>query len=539
MILSLSIYSTLLESGSPLLTAATVALLLACIAAAWGVSARAGEARRRLVAVGAAVFAGAVVAAVIVGRFPGWDDMEHLHAAWLVAHGQLPYRDFVETHTPLMYLVLAPVVRLVPRGAAICDFARITATLISLGTLWMLFSLARSLRGSQAIAWPMMLLLWAGAIVPQELYELRPDLLATACSVAAFALMARSRRAAALLGAGILLGFAVQFTPKHIPLIVVFPLVLLLERNSFAAFAKSAGAYALGFLVALLPMGLWLHANGLVGEMLHWAFRFNVAQEGDPDRWFPIMSLLLLLSWGVQLWRRGWAALSGAERLTAAGLVTGGLIFLAQPIHSTPYGMQMFALLAVVACATAATGVVGWLFAKDLWPLAAILLGIYVAPTALAVRWLCHGDYFAGRNEIGALAKIAGDEPVVGVPPRHPIFAPNATRLSLTWQWYTWMEKDDLRAQLRGIADQIIATRPSLIMMGDTLNPMESPQPDNNYFVGNLERTGNITPAEAQRLGQFISGNYSLVEVFRHYYWVRKDRPLPAGCRAVTPPLPN
>jgi len=39
------------------------------------------------------------------------DEFEHLHAAWCVAHDQVPYRDFFEHHGPLTYYLLAPVVR--------------------------------------------------------------------------------------------------------------------------------------------------------------------------------------------------------------------------------------------------------------------------------------------------------------------------------------------------------------------------------------------------------------------------------------------
>lgn len=37
------------------------------------------------------------------------DEVEHLHAAWAIAQGQVPYRDFFQNHTPLLYYLLAPV----------------------------------------------------------------------------------------------------------------------------------------------------------------------------------------------------------------------------------------------------------------------------------------------------------------------------------------------------------------------------------------------------------------------------------------------
>ncbi|MBU0761569.1 MAG: hypothetical protein KKD39_00955, partial [Candidatus Altiarchaeota archaeon] len=37
-----------------------------------------------------------------------FDDVENLHASWLVYRGYIPYRDFFEHHTPLTWYVLSP-----------------------------------------------------------------------------------------------------------------------------------------------------------------------------------------------------------------------------------------------------------------------------------------------------------------------------------------------------------------------------------------------------------------------------------------------
>jgi len=36
------------------------------------------------------------------------DEFEHLHGAWCISKGMLPYRDYFESHTPLLHLFLAP-----------------------------------------------------------------------------------------------------------------------------------------------------------------------------------------------------------------------------------------------------------------------------------------------------------------------------------------------------------------------------------------------------------------------------------------------
>lgn len=53
------------------------------------------------------------------------DHAEHLHAAWLVWTGEVPYRDFFEHHNPLLWWILAPVVALFYLNPLILYVARL------------------------------------------------------------------------------------------------------------------------------------------------------------------------------------------------------------------------------------------------------------------------------------------------------------------------------------------------------------------------------------------------------------------------------
>lgn len=52
------------------------------------------------------------------------DHAEHIHAAWLVWQGQVPYRDFFEHHNPLFWYVLAPFVAAFYKNALVLYAAR-------------------------------------------------------------------------------------------------------------------------------------------------------------------------------------------------------------------------------------------------------------------------------------------------------------------------------------------------------------------------------------------------------------------------------
>ncbi len=64
------------------------------------------------------------------------DDVEHLHSAWLVYQGQIPYIDFFQHHNPLMWYLFAPLVGFFAYKIVIFDIVRIISTLVMFLTLY-------------------------------------------------------------------------------------------------------------------------------------------------------------------------------------------------------------------------------------------------------------------------------------------------------------------------------------------------------------------------------------------------------------------
>ena len=52
------------------------------------------------------------------------DELEHLHATYLLLEGRIPYRDFWQNHTPTLWFLFAPIMAAWPVGASICYAAR-------------------------------------------------------------------------------------------------------------------------------------------------------------------------------------------------------------------------------------------------------------------------------------------------------------------------------------------------------------------------------------------------------------------------------
>lgn len=161
------------------------------------------------------------------------DELLHLHDAWMVSQGMLPYRDFFEHHACWYHFAMAPVVRWFSPETSV---AAAESFLI----------VARSLSATTGLA-ALGILVWmgwrwinleagllAGILVSSVPYfaitsiETRPDVPAIVLQLASSALLFRAfpepqpdgddrvsaRRWARFLGAGICLGAGVMFTQK-------------------------------------------------------------------------------------------------------------------------------------------------------------------------------------------------------------------------------------------------------------------------------------------------------------------------------------
>lgn len=121
--------------------------------------------------------------------FLGWfndfslvDEMEHLHASWLVAAGNVPYRDFFEHHHPLLWFVFSPFTLLFYNNADILLFSHYFALFFSLVSLFYIYRICKLYISD---GWTWCLCLMAIAVFNNKMHalsvEFRPDLLMHLC----------------------------------------------------------------------------------------------------------------------------------------------------------------------------------------------------------------------------------------------------------------------------------------------------------------------------------------------------------------------
>jgi len=131
--------------------------------------------RRLAPGVLAAVLALAVVlrAGVVANRHIDPDESQHLHVAWLLSQGSVPYRDFWEHHLPFFHYAMAPLTASFADRPTVYFVARTVMAAMAGVAVWLTWLLARRLSADGAI-WAVIIL----AFLPQfaeTSTETRPD----------------------------------------------------------------------------------------------------------------------------------------------------------------------------------------------------------------------------------------------------------------------------------------------------------------------------------------------------------------------------
>ena len=116
-----------------------------------------GSSKAKLIGVFLLVAAALKVAMALRARV-GVDEWQHLHAAWCISVGQVPYLDFFEHHPPFLYYLLQPIFALVEPGFSLVLAARGLMLAINVGIAAATWALARACFGARTATWAVVLL---------------------------------------------------------------------------------------------------------------------------------------------------------------------------------------------------------------------------------------------------------------------------------------------------------------------------------------------------------------------------------------------
>ncbi len=217
----------------------------------------------------AAVFV-VLTLALSMFRFLDNDEIEHLHSAWLVFSGGLPYVDFFQHHHSLLWYCLAPLLAVTGQSASAVITFRLLYFLLTLAILGATYRLALECRQSRADAWLSVLLLVSMTTFTYVAIEIRPDVpqvLFGVLSAIFLVRLCRSGAARDAAWAGAFAAVAFLFLQKAVVVLACYPIAFAVcTRRPWRAALRPALAFAAAFAAACLPFAAYLAATGSADE---------------------------------------------------------------------------------------------------------------------------------------------------------------------------------------------------------------------------------------------------------------------------------
>lgn len=126
-------------------------------------------------------------------RYIDPDEFAHLHWAYLLSQGSIPYKDFFINFTPLYHLLLLPVFWL-PQSSTIVIAARLFQFLLSGLTLFLLYTFVIQITNHRFVGLVAIIIFLAFPMILDKSIELRPDLLMTVWLLAALVAIGKKER---------------------------------------------------------------------------------------------------------------------------------------------------------------------------------------------------------------------------------------------------------------------------------------------------------------------------------------------------------
>ena len=249
----------------------------------------------------------AVFYALVTAYFPtqNGDNIEHIHSSFMVAIGQVPYRDFFQHHNPLLWYLFAPLTKLFEYDTTIAEVACLVSLLVFLKSLVYVYRIVYELYNDKF--WG----LAAAAMVAAPGYklyaiDLRPDNYMIFCLMGGlyyFIRYLKYHKGKELTIAFVWMTVSFLFAQKALfPLFVLGIMGLWFWYDNKIKTADMGRALVLPFLLLMGFLG-YLCYYDMVGLYYDCNYTFNLALEQGFEKTriatFPIwIKILVWLGWG-------------------------------------------------------------------------------------------------------------------------------------------------------------------------------------------------------------------------------------------------
>jgi hypothetical protein len=446
------------------------------------------------------------------------DETNHLHCAWMIHSGMVPFKDFWAHHSPLFWLILAPVFSVLKPTASIFELSRIFSAIIFLAITLIGWKIARKVWLEDAALSKYLLMIFGSSILGQFLW-LRPDLIMNVFLLLCvyFCLDIPQDKKSASFFAGTAFGLAASFLFKQY-LLFLLPIIIILGDRKGRRLIKLC-FYFLGLGVGILPLLLYLAKYNIIREFIYWVFHYN-RQRLIFSVVFPVgifclgtLGAYLLLLRSRKHKDNKALILFMAFCLSSISSITGINMFSYSGFYFLGF---WFVLCAITGCGVGFLDIPQmFLSLKHKAIVAGMILSLIFLPNIFSVLALKKNYFSADKKIITQLMQYCAYGPCFTILPYHPIFSYDVARLYSNWQFRYSDDFPEIRNQIKnlGVYERISRLRPAVVMC--SLNRRD--------FLVEIFQKSLISKDDYENLASFLEENYTAKGIGENRYYIRND----------------
>ena len=449
----------------------------------------------------------------------GHDEAEHLHCAWMVSQGLVPFKDFWQHHSPLIWVVLAPFFKILKPTIYIFEISRVFSFLVSSATFFIGWQIVKQVWREKARLSVYLLVLSSAAITGQFSY-LRPDLFMLVFLLAGVYLSLKipGNKILPSFFAGIMFSLAASFAFKQYLLYLLPLIIIILEKNRFK-FIKLL-LYGAGLIIGWLPLLFYLVNNNILGEFIYWVFEFN-AKRIVVAVAFPI-AITCVAVWGSYLLLSRYGEFKDNKSLILFIAFCLGTIgsFTCTTDYPPLYYLAFWFILSAIAGSGCGLNIKE-LSKKLASPVKSsvawgLFFSLLIAPNIIEAK--THRKIYLSEDK-KAFAKLMDycrQDTCLLLLALHPVFVHDATRIYTLWQYYFLDEflevKEDLKSQ--DLTGKIIDLRPAVIVYNVSRREIFT-----DLFIKKV-----ISQEDLKRVRASLDKDYAVRYIGKKLYYIRKDK---------------
>lgn len=211
------------------------------------------------------------------------DEFEHIHSAWYIAEGYVPYTDFFQHHHPLLWYALAPFLRAFGYTVSSLVMIRMFMFFLTMGIAYSTYRLSQKISGSKEAGLFTVILLLSVVMFVEKSIEIRPDVPQVFFGmVSVYALISyfRSGELKYIVISSLAASVSFIFLQKTIFLLAAYAVIFigrfLRGKISFATMVYFVVCFS-------LPVSIYFIALRVISGSLSTYFITNVVLNTDPS----------------------------------------------------------------------------------------------------------------------------------------------------------------------------------------------------------------------------------------------------------------